>query len=767
MSFRAGVSIALILTLLVVPGCGGVGPIGPDDLREVSVEVTLPAAFSGVTITTPYGSGPVADGAGKASVTGHGPALASVESSGKTLLLGWVSEEMTKLNTRTTAEVFAFYYLNGQFLEPAMQLSLLDFVSVQRELNPVAAAVSSAITADPPNLTIENPAIATALEVMAAAFSPTLTSELGLQNLTISPDNQTSGIIVKETAPLVDAINVYNGFRRPVHVFVDRTSPDLAAIINFPLDGAAIEEPATARTFQHFTGFAQGSVPRSAIKSQDVAVPGAPDDETAIYIVTVVGAGGDLLSSALPTAVVNAAKEVAMRTAIERFLLPTITSALEFGAAQRTAADPWVITAGLSDETIRQIEQGDFEQGINNAFADLFNERAATDTLLRVLEVYYPNVRFISENVGDMISRLSRNLEVLVGSTATSVSSGGSGIISTIKNSKRVETFRVVSRPVTIRLNPAESTIGTGGQVALTANVRFPEGGSTEGVIYRYSVTGANAGYATVGGVDMAFPFETTSTSLIYKHRDTINIAYGTDTITIEAVQNQDGIPTVVASGTATVTVRESTITLSPATVTLDFGQQHTFIATVDPLPESGTLSYVFVTFGKSTFAGGSQTSVGASNSVVFVEADTEEGAVQPVTVTVILDNEGSQTVLGQAEASATFGVTNEYVLSGDPSGTGNIYVDDALDIKLNGVMIYTDGMARAGSRSPISITANKGDVLTFEVRDHVGVCSNMSTIYIVKGDRSAVADPGFDLGCGRPVRDMGVSHTHTYTVKF
>lgn len=765
MSRRLGVSITLILTLLAVPACGGAGPKGPGELREVSVAVTLPAAFSGVTLSTPYASGPVTGGVGTATVSRNGPALASVESGSQTLLLGWVSDEMTVLNARTTADVFAFYYLNGQFLEPAMQASLLDFLSVQRELNPVVAAITNAITADPPNVTLDNPAIAAALEAMAAAFAPP-PADLGVQNLTISPDFQNSGIIVGETAPLVDAINVYNGFRRPVHVFVDRNSPTQAAIIDFPLDGAAIEEPTTAKTFQHFTGFAQGSVPRSAIKSQDVAVPGADDDQTAIYLVTVVGAGGDLLSSALPSAVVDAAKELALRTAIERFLMPTITSALEFGAAQRTAADPWVITAGLSAETIRQIEEGDFAQGIDNAFAELFNSAAVGDTLQRVLAVYYPHVRVV-DGVSEMITRLRRDLSALVGATASSVSSGGSGIISTIKNSRRVETFRVVSKPVTIRLSPAETTIGTGGQVLLTANVRFPEGGTPDGTTYRYSVTGANAGYATDGGVDRAFPFDTTSTVITYKHRDTINIAYGTDTITIEAIQSQNGIPTVVASGTATVTVKESTITLSPATVTLDFGQQHTFTATVDPLPESGTLNYVFVTYGKSAFAGGSQTSVGTSNSVVFVESDTVEGAVQPVTVTVVLDNDGNQTVLGQAEASAELGVGNAYILSGEPNGTGSIYVDDALDIKLNGKIIHTDGNAPAGWRGPLSITAKPGDVLTFEVRDHIGVCSNMSTIYIVKGDRSAVADPGFDVGCGRPVGDLGVTHTHTYTIKF
>lgn len=765
----SGFLIVLLSGLLVVPACGRIGPPDANELRDLTVEVTFPAGASvgSATLSTPYGSGPLTGGGGKASVTGNGAALASVESGGRTLLMGFISDEMVRLDTRTTAEVFAFYYLNGQFLEPAMQESLLDFLSRQPALGPVVAAVEEAILADPPNVSIDDPAIADALGTMAEALAPEPEAMAGTLNLTISPDYQSSGIIVRETAPLVDVINVYNGFRRPVHVFVDRSSPTLGAVTDFPLGGAAIEEPSSARSFQHFSGFAQGSVPRSAIRSHDVAVPGVEGDLTTIYVVTVVGAGGDLLSSTLPAAVTQTAKDLAMRTAIERFLAPTIASALEFGAQQRTADDLTPILQGLSSDTIRQIEEGDFALGIDNAFAELFNSSSLPTTVSRILAVYYPNIRS-RDGLQEMGQRLTRNLSRLVGATANSVSTGGSGIISTIRQSKRVETFTVVAKPISLRLNPEQSTIGTGGQVVLTAAIRFPEGVTPADIRYRYSIAGAFAGYATDAGIDKAFPFETDSTVITYKHRDTINIAYGTDTITIEALQNQNGIPTVVATGTASVTVKESTISLSPQTVELDFGQEQTFTATVDPMPASGTLSYVFVTYGASAFAGGSQTSVGASNSVVFVEADTEEGTVQPVTVTVVLDNEGTQTVLGQAQASVTFAKGNDYVLASTPDGTGGIAVDDLLEVRLNGTVIYADGYGTpAGTRPPIHFSAEPGDVLRFEVRDSVGVCRGLSTIYLVKGDSSTVATPGLGGSCGHPLGDHGVVYSNEFTIRF
>lgn len=764
----SGLLIVLLSALLVVPACGRIGPPDANELRDVTVEVTFPAGagIGSASLSTAYGSGPLTGGSGKASLTGNGAALASVESGGRTLLMGFVSEESVRLDARTTAEVFAFYHLHGQFLEPAMQESLLDFLSRQPALNPVAAAVEEAILADPPDVSIDNASIAEALGAMAEALAPDPELMAGPLNLTISPDYQSSGIIVRETAPLVDVINVYNGFRRPVHVFVDRNSPTPGAVTDFPLEGAAIEEPSSARSFQHFSGFAQGSVPRSAIRSHDVAVPGAEGDQTAIYIVTVIGAGGDMLPSTLPGAVAQTARDLAMHTAIERFLAPTIASALEFGAQQRTAADLAPILQGLSSDTVRQIEEGDFALGIDSAFAELFNSSSLPTTVSRILAVYYPNIRS-RDSLQEMGQRLTRNLSRLVGATATSVSTNGSGIITTIRRSKRVETFTVVAKPITLRLNPEQSTIGTGGQVVLTAAIRFPEGVTPTDISYRYSVNGAFAGYATDAGVDKAFPFETTSTVITYKHRDTINIAYGTDTVTIEALQNQNGILTVVATGTASVTVRESTISLSPESVELDFGHEQTFTATVDPMPASGTLSYLFVTYGASTFAGGSQTSIGASNSVVFVEADSEEGTVQPVTVTVVLDNEGTQTILGQAQASAKFVRGNDYVLASTPDGTGGILVDDGLVVSLNGEVIHTDGGAQAGTRPPIHFSAQPGDVLRFEVHDTYGSCSSLSTIYLVKGERSTLADPGFNLGCGRPGGNQGIVHTQEFTIPF
>lgn len=761
---RLLISVLTPLSLLTLAACGGSGPTDPNALVMLDVQVTLPSGVGdgATTISTAYGATPLTGAAGKAVVSGAGAALASVRAGGRALLFGFVSADRPTLNVHTTAEALAFYALHAQFLEPVMQDGLLDYLSWSPLVDPVVAAVEAALAASSPDVSAGEPGIAKALDDMLAAYA---TTRLGAANLTISPDTEASGIYVRETAPLEDRIVVYNGFRRPVFVFVDRVSPSVGVVTSFALDGAEVEKPETATAFQAFTGFAQGEVPRSAIGSDEVDLPGQ-EGQTTLYTVTVVGAGGDALSSALPTQVVETAKELALRTAIERFLAPTIASALEPGAKQRTAAELGPVLAGLSNDTVKQLESGDFAAGIDAAFRELFGPAALPRTVDRVLELYYPGLK-AKDGLQNLRERLTENLDALLGGAARNVSTSGNGVLGTVLRSKRAEKFTVISKPVSIRLTPAESTIGHGGQVRLTAAIHLPEGTDAATISYRYSIEGAQAGYADDNGTDKAFPFTTTSLNITYKHRETINIVYGTDTVTVEAVQVQAGGPAVVAKASATVTVKESTITLSPTNAELDFGEEQTFTATVDPMPATGTLNYVFSTYGDSTFMGGSKTSTGPSNSVVFMQASREAGATQPVWLTVVVGEGDTATVLGQAEAAVTSSGLSGYVIAGDESGSAGFTVDDGLIISLNGEVVYDDGSSLSGTRPPVALRTKVGDVIKFEVRDTYGHCSGLSPLYLVKGGRSALADPGFDLGCGRPSGDQGIVHTHTFTVPF
>ena len=94
-----------------------------------------------------------------------------------------------------------------------------------------------------------------------------------------------------------------------------------------------------------------------------------------------------------------------------------------------------------------------------------------------------------------------------------------------------------------------------------------------------------------------------------------------------------------------------------------------------------------------------------------------------------------------------------KYRLSSTPDGTGAIVVDDDLDVYVNGVLIYTDGTAPAGARPPIRFSATPGDQIRLVVRDTYGHCASLSPIYLIDPFGSSTPlDPGFSLGCDRPI---------------
>ena len=124
--------------------------------------------------------------------------------------------------------------------------------------------------------------------------------------------------------------------------------------------------------------------------------------------------------------------------------------------------------------------------------------------------------------------------------------------------------------------------------------------------------------------------------------------------------------------------------------------------------------------------------------------------------------------LLGTVFVSANTAVnaTTSFTLSGSPDGTATILVDDDLDIYLDGAQIYTDGTNSAGNRPPIHFSADGGSSVRIVVRDTYGDCSSLSPVYLTSaGVQAIIADPGFNLGCGRPATDQGIVHDATFIV--
>ena len=110
----------------------------------------------------------------------------------------------------------------------------------------------------------------------------------------------------------------------------------------------------------------------------------------------------------------------------------------------------------------------------------------------------------------------------------------------------------------------------------------------------------------------------------------------------------------------------------------------------------------------------------------------------------------------------------NQYILSGSVDGTKPFYVDDNLDVYLNGTLYSTTNVppGTPADRAPIPITANTGDELRFVVRDTYGDCTMLTRLYLTDpAGRRTLIEPGFDLGCGRPAGDQGVSYDQTRVI--
>lgn len=654
-------SRALLLTVAVLAvGCGG-GPTGGGPVpgtppasdattSTVTVRVTWPSGVSvpaSLSVDTAWSSVAVAGGTASVTTFARGQGLAAVVGGQTPLLLGFVSADRPAVSARTTAEALLFYRLGGPFLEPALQAALLDRLAVDARVASLAATIEQDLRGARTGL--RGSAVQAALTAAAATFGARAPQP---QSVSVNPDTQASGLAVRETAPLQDEVKVYNAFRRPVHVFVERLNPNPAIVSDFALDAASVTLPDSASRLVNFLAgpSGNGAVPREWSASAPVALPPARDatgDVPTSYRFTIVGAGHGAPSGTADAARLAKARELARRTALEVFFIPTIGAALGVGGREVRAEDFGALFASVSPGNIAALESGDFAAGLAGAYRDLFSSAALPATVSTVLRVYYPAVR--PEARADVAQRLSRALAPLV---SANLDARWSGALNAIGQSRRAEVFTVTTRPVRLRVTPSETTLGTGGEVTLTAALQLPQGDAGNDVTYRWTLadTGGNvpAGFLSENGQGRPNTFTTPGKVMRYQHRFGLNVRYGTDVVTVEALRGGD----VIARGSARVTVKSSAVTLTPRAASLQVGARQAFAANVDPLPTIGTVRYVFSTFGSAdaTFTTGSQVQSGtASSATLMVLGDSSPTAT--VKVMAFLDRDGTLTEIGEATA--------------------------------------------------------------------------------------------------------------------
>ena len=92
-------------------------------------------------------------------------------------------------------------------------------------------------------------------------------------------------------------------------------------------------------------------------------------------------------------------------------------------------------------------------------------------------------------------------------------------------------------------------------------------------------------------------------------------------------------------------------------------------------------------------------------------------------------------------------------VLSGTSTGATPFQVDDALDLYVDGVLVYTDGHNGSGTREPVRFQAHDGSEVRVVCRDWYGIRAWVSDLYIlVEGGSPVLVTHLLDLGWGRPL---------------
>lgn len=332
-------ALSLLSAIVLALGACGGGQQPPNPLnlnrQTLSVSVLLPIGVraSGLTLATSLGSATL-DGSGRGQITVFqgGPQLAEVEDkAGNPVLLGWVSSSQPTISSRTTAEVLLYYDLAAFYLPGAIQDRLLAKLATAPEVNALAQTVAEEVGAGE-SPSISQPQIAQTLQNVRAALFPAI---VGSQAVTVSPEGARSGVTVGEDPNNpINGIILTNTFKRRAHVFISQVKDGLqtpVAFKDFDLSVANRLSPQVDSILDSVQGWWAGWMPLQGVGSAPVQLP-VVDNKDTIYRIVVAGPGNTSLSDPFGLGEYdfpinfekNSARDLALRSALEDFILPIL-----------------------------------------------------------------------------------------------------------------------------------------------------------------------------------------------------------------------------------------------------------------------------------------------------------------------------------------------------------------------------------------------------------------------------------------------------------
>jgi hypothetical protein len=607
-SLRALCGLAITGALLLT-ACGGGGDSGGSVAAASPAIPVLSTASGTATVVMPAGVGlgtdkltvvtsiaqATPDATGKVTIASYanGAQLAVVLSpAGSPMLMGWIDATHTSLSAATTAQVLAYFALNGSLmLNDAERQALMADLPSAPGIDAVTAAIQSELARSVDAFTQADPALTQALATFAnstfagaqaSAAAATRTHALGIS---ITPATQ-SGIEVLQDPPF--AAHLTNSFRRRAWAFVDRVShttggvevADPLAVTNFevpPVIGVnggvtgALTDIMSAYYGNQPTAYASITAPDSG----SVAVPLVDGSDKTTYQVTVVGPGFSAgVAANLTGAQSLQLTDVALRGFVKDFLVPTLANAvlgsgaIDFTAGQGTDKAKFladVLTSvttdfiafaptvpGLSDK----ITKGQwFDAGV-----DITSTVAGSNTLRSMLikgfELAVASRAEAGIDSGPMKGLLSSFNTIMNAAGGVLQAFDSGAYVKDLANSDQADQWNVVVTPQKVALNPPASNIGVGGTVALTASALGVD--SMAGFSYHWTTTTQFGDLSEIAGNSRVHQTDYCSSSekalFVY---ETHPAAGTTDTVTVQIYSGSACDPARGSLlGTATATVK-------------------------------------------------------------------------------------------------------------------------------------------------------------------------------------------------------------------
>jgi len=638
----------------------------------------VPIESAKLSVVSPWASVSVTEsGEFAVPVLPGGPQLVlAVAESGTPALLGYLDEEHTTLDLRSTAEALLFMTLKVGILHPDHQLQVLELLRQDEGLETLVDALGAALEGGAEGLVDSSEAVSEAIENVALSLLQAPADKPDGQFMVlIQPSERLSGLTVLNAGGL-NTVQIMNEWRRRARVFIDRISyvDDVtgAVVDSFQQLVEPFAMPPVAGVGGGFiatlSDLASGTFAYEPVYSDPYELPVYPGSRKTLYHLAAVGWGagaGD--EDKLNEKQENALWAVSTETFILDVLFPSvfaialpIKSGFDAQAIWQPvqASDRWLDLLNTVPNIpgfTAAMKAGDAWGALNVVLQYLIATKSFQDliigTCIDVMIDLETDGKLTPEQIesytgfinklGVLLNALNiANLVLAVGDEAY--------LIKNLMSANRADQWEIEVTPPNVKLLPKEATIELLGHVELHALIPDLEGPGGEAPIIFYHWNNTGTAGTLNDHMHVGNDFDSSSSYVLYA-ADLDET--GTDTVTVEMFRKYKGENISLGKATATIEVQEEGVFLKPETATLEPGGNVSFSAHVLYAGSPGKT--VVLKWKNSAQEGhlveGDEHQSGTAVSTYAANVDGDGS--DTVTVEAILTEDGQTKSLGTAKA--------------------------------------------------------------------------------------------------------------------